>query len=74
VESSKAIKDYSKQTTSVYENQLNSLLSDIKTNPIYAFADSVKQTVKNPVGELIKSLAAKNGEEIANLDELLDLI
>lgn len=74
VESSKAIKDYSKQTTAVYENQLNSLLSDIKTNPIYAFADSVKQTVKNPIGELIKSLAAKNGEEIANLDELLDLI
>ena len=72
--SSKAIKDYAKQTTSVYENQLNSLLSDIKTNPIYAFAESVKQTVKNPIGELIKSLAAKNGEEIADLDELLDLI
>ncbi len=72
--SSKAIKDYAKQTSYVYENQLNTLLSDIKTNPIYAFAESVKQTVKNPIGELIKSLAAKNGEEIADLDELLDLI
>lgn len=72
--SSKAIKDYAKQTTSVYENQLNTLLSDIKTNPIYAFAESIKQTVKNPIGELIKSLAVKNGEEITNLDELLDLV
>ena len=72
--SSKAIKDYAKQTSYVYENQLNTLLSDIKTNPIYAFAESVKQTVKNPIGELTKSLAAKNGEEIADLDELLDLI
>ena len=56
------------------ENTLNSLVADIQTNPIYALIGSMQSSVKNPIGELIKSLAKKQGDNIPNIDELLDLI
>jgi hypothetical protein len=63
-----------KNAINIAENELNTLVYDIKNDTIYKFIESLKTTVKNPIGELIKSLAAKKGEEIANLDELLNLI
>ena len=74
LENNSAVEEYVNQKSSVYENQLNTLISEIKTNPIYSLAGSIKTTVKNPIGELIKSLAAKNGDDIPNVDELLDII
>lgn len=74
LESNSKIEEYTKQSVQVHENQLESLLQEIKTNPIYSFVDSIQTQVKNPVGELIKSLSAKNGDEIPNVDELLDFI
>lgn len=74
LESNSNIEEYAKQAVQVHENQLESLLQEIKNNPIYSFVDSIQTQVKNPVGELIKSLSAKNGDEIPNVDELLDLI
>lgn len=74
LEGNKAIDEYVETTITAQENQLETILSDISSNPIYSLADSIKTTVKNPIGELIKSLASKRGEEIPNVDELLDLI
>lgn len=74
LEGNKAIDEYVEKTIAAQENQLETILSDISSNPIYSLANSIKTTVKNPIGELIKSLAAKRGEEIPNVDELLDLI
>lgn len=74
LDNNSAIDEYVKQKASVYENQLGTLISDIKNNPIYNLAASIKTTVKNPVGELVKALSARNGDEIPNVDELLDLI
>ena len=74
LEGNKAIDEYVEKTIAAQENQLETILSDISSNPIYLLANSIKTTVKNPIGELIKSLAAKCGEEIPNVDELLDLI
>lgn len=74
LEGNKAIDEYVDKTVAAQENQLETILADISSNPIYTLADSIKTTVKNPIGELIKSLASKRGEEIPNVDELLDLI
>lgn len=74
LEDNKAIDEYVEKTVAAQENQLETILSDISLNPIYSLASSIKTTVKNPIGELIKSLASKHGEEIPNVDELLDLI
>lgn len=68
------LKNYSEQKASIHHNTLDVLISDVVTNPIYNLADSVKKTIKNPIGELIKSLAAKNGEDLSDIDELLDII
>lgn len=74
LEDNKAIDEYVDKTVAAQENQLETILADISSNPIYTLADSIKTTVKNPIGELIKSLASKHGEEIPNVDELLNLI
>ena len=74
LEGNKAIDEYVDKTVAAQENQLETILADISSNPIYTLADSIKTTVKNPIGELIKSLASKRGDEIPNVDELLDLI
>lgn len=70
----KAIEDYVHKKAEVYENQLGTLLTDVKTNPIYSLASSFTGSVKNPIGELVKSLSTKNGDIIPNIDELLDII
>lgn len=74
LEDNKAIDEYVEKTVASQENQLETILSDISSNPIYTLANSIKTSIKNPIGELIKSLASKRGDEIPNVDELLDLI
>ena len=74
LENNSAIEEYVDKKASVHENQLNVLLTDVKTNPIYSLATSFKSSVKNPIGELVKALSAKNGDEIPNVEEILDLI
>lgn len=74
LENNSAIEEYVSKSISAQENQLEIILSDIISNPIYALADSINSTVKNPIGELIKSLATKRGDDIPNIDNLLDII
>lgn len=74
LENNKAIDEYVKKITAAQENQLETILTDISSNPIYTLANSIKTVVKNPIGELIKSLASKRGDDIPNIDELLDFI
>ena len=54
-----------------YNNSLNTIVSEIANNPIYDFITSLKTEVKNPIGELIKTLAKQNNDEIHNVDEIL---
>jgi hypothetical protein len=74
LENNKAINEYVEKITAAQENQLETILTDISSNPIYTLANSIKTVVKNPIGELIKSLASKRGDDIPNIDELLDFI
>ena len=68
------LQNYVNDTVSIHYNSLNALVTDIKMNPIYDLIDSIKKLIKNPIGELIKSLAAKNGDDLSDVDELLDTI
>jgi hypothetical protein len=72
LESNSNFENFVKNSTSIYENDLQTLVTSIKTNPIYNLSDSLKKQIKNPIGELIKRLAEKNGDEIPNVDEILD--
>ena len=63
-----------KNAINIAENELNTIVYDIKNDTIYKFIESLKTTVKNPIGELIKSLASKTGDEIPNIDELLSIV
>lgn len=74
LEQSEEANNYIKQKSSIYENSLETLISEVKNNPIYNFVSQLKTQIKNPIGELIKSLSKKNGDEISNVDELLNLI
>ena len=58
----------------LYDNQFNTMLSNVKNDPIYQLVDSLKTDVKNPIGELIRTLSEKNGDTIPNLDLILDKI
>ena len=66
--------NFVKNSTSIYENDLQTLVTSIKTNPIYNLSDSLNKQIKNPIGELIKRLSEKNGDEIPNVDEILNQI
>lgn len=72
--SNKVFDDYVANEVSSKQNILNSIISDIQNNPVYKFTQQLKKTVTNPIGELIKSIASKNGDEIPNVDELLEII
>ena len=74
LEGNSNFEDYVKNSTSVYENDLQTLVTSIKTNPIYNLSASLNRQIKNPIGELIKRLSQKNGDEIPNVDGLLDQI
>ena len=74
LESNSNFENFVKNSTSIYENDLQTLVTSIKTNPIYNLSDSLKKQIKNPIGELIKRLSEKNGDEIPNIDEILDQI
>lgn len=58
----------------IYENTLNTFLADIKMDPIYDLMNSIQIQVKNPIGELIKTLSERNQDTIPNLDLILDKI
>lgn len=55
-------------------NTLDTFVSDIETSPIYNFIGKLKNEIKNPIGELIQRLAQKNGDEIPNIEELLNVL
>ena len=72
--SNSIFQEYVATENSSKENILNTVVSDISNNPIYKFAQQLQKTVTNPIGELIKSISQKNGDEIPNIDELLEII
>lgn len=74
LEGNSNFENFVKNSTSIYENDLQTLVTSIKTNPIYNLSESLKKQIKNPIGELIKRLSEKNGDEIPNIDEILDQI
>ena len=58
----------------IYDNTLNTFLADIKVDPIYDLMNSIQIQVKNPIGELVRTLSERNQDTIPNLDLILDKI
>ena len=62
------------QITSPLFNTLNSLVSSYQHNPLVELQKSLKTTLVNPVTELIKNIAASNGDTITNIEEILETV
>ena len=70
----KMSKDAIAEQQSIYENTFNTFVADVKADPIYDLVESIKVQVKNPIGELIRTLSEKNEDTIPHLDMILDKI
>lgn len=53
------IETYVKNLTQSVDNEVNSLVADVSNNAIVKLHNSIQSTIKNPVIELVKSLAGK---------------
>lgn len=53
------IEAYVKNLTQSVDNEVNSLVADVSNNAIVKLHNSIQSTIKNPVIELVKSLAGK---------------
>lgn len=74
LDTNEAFNNYVEEQNSVKENEIDTLLAVVTDNPIYKFSQSIRQEVKNPIGQLVKSLAEKNGDAIPNIDYLFDVL
>ena len=70
----KMSKEIVAQQQDMYENTFNTFIADVKADPIYDLVESIKVQVKNPIGELIRTLSEKNEDTIPHLDMILDKI
>lgn len=70
----KMIEEYTNQQFAVVQNEFNSLLSDIKANPIIQLSNTLHTQIKNPIGELVKKVASANGDTVYNVEDLLQTI
>lgn len=70
----KMAKDTIVKQQAIYENSFNTFIADVKADPIYDLVESVKVQVKNPIGELIRTLSERNEDTIPHLDMILDKI
>ena len=70
----KMSKELVAQQQAIYENTFNTFIADIKADPIYDLVESIKVQVKNPIGELIRTLSERNEDTIPHLDSILDKI
>ena len=70
----KMSKELVAQQQAIYENTFNTFIADIKADPIYDLIESIKVQVKNPIGELIRTLSERNEDTIPHLDSILDKI
>lgn len=53
------VESYVQKLTQSVNNEVNSLVADVGTNAIVKLHNSIKSTIRNPVIELVKSLAGK---------------
>lgn len=61
---------------SIVANQVEQVLSEISTNPLYSYLQSIKENIKNPIVEMIKSFSGKilDGKTIPEIENILKLI
>lgn len=50
------------------------LIKNYKERPFYKFQEELKNTIKNPIGELIKKVAESNEDVVVDVDKTLELI
>ena len=58
----------------VMRNTINSIVADIRNNPLYQLQQKLDNGLINPVGELLKQIAAANGDSLPDIDKILDVI
>lgn len=70
----KKLEDQSSQLQGLIDmklNQVDSIVAQYKESPLIKLQDSLQETIINPVGELLKQVAASNNDTIGNVDEIL---
>ena len=75
-EVSKAFDNYVNAQSSASINSIQNAIAEIKTSPFFGLQENLKKTVKNPVIELVASLASKtvDGIEIPKIKEILEQV
>ena len=70
------LKNYLSNELNVVHNEVSSVITDIKNNPLFSIQDKIKASVKNPLIELLKQLESKviDGKELPNIEEILNTI
>lgn len=75
-EAGKVFDNYVNTQSSVSINSIQNAISEIKTSPFFGLQENLKKTVKNPVIELVSSLASKTIDniEIPKIKEILEQV
>ena len=56
------------------QNTISSIVSSIRNNALFQLRDSLKADIVNPVGELLKGVAASNNDVLPEIDNILRTI
>ena len=75
-EAGRAFDNYVNAQSSASINSIQNAIAEIKASPFFGLQENLKKTVKNPVIELVASLASKtvDGIEIPKIKEILEQI
>nr|DAF63667.1 MAG TPA: Helicase [Podoviridae sp. ctz6O13] len=55
-------------------NDINVVVDTIKSNPLYQLQQKLNNSIINPIGELLKQVAEANGDDLPDVDRILDTI
>lgn len=56
------------------QNTISSIVSDIQNNALFQLQSKLQTSIVNPVGELLKQIAASNNDTIPEIDSILQTI
>ena len=56
------------------QNSINTVVADISNNALFKLQKKLNTKIVNPVGELLKSIAASNNDSLPDIDNILETI
>lgn len=56
------------------QNTINTIVSDIQNNALFKLQSKLQTSIVNPVGELLKQIAASNNDTLPEIDTILQTI